>query len=167
MHPEVSIVRDIRERELRIYTDPGRVCRPLFVVEDGSLVIEKKHVQWVSQGHTDNPEESFRWSQLIKTGVIEMLDAEEEETVMISMSNEDLEARKLEAQGLDTHEDTNPDSQHFDPSSRLKPMSSMRPHLFTHCEIHPSMILGICASIIPFPDHNQVCRSHARRRLLY
>ena len=27
----------------------------------------------------------------------------------------------------------------------------------THCEIHPSMILGICASIIPFPDHNQVC----------
>ncbi len=25
---------------------------------------------------------------------------------------------------------------------------------FTHCEIHPSMILGVCASIIPFPDHN-------------
>ena len=28
---------------------------------------------------------------------------------------------------------------------------------YTHCEIHPSMILGVCASIIPFPDHNQVC----------
>lgn len=27
---------------------------------------------------------------------------------------------------------------------------------YTHCEIHPSMILGVCASIIPFPDHNQV-----------
>lgn len=25
---------------------------------------------------------------------------------------------------------------------------------YTHCEIHPSMILGICGSIIPFPDHN-------------
>ena len=25
---------------------------------------------------------------------------------------------------------------------------------YTHCEIHPSMILGICASIIPFPDHS-------------
>jgi hypothetical protein len=22
---------------------------------------------------------------------------------------------------------------------------------FTHCEIHPAMILGVCASIIPFP----------------
>jgi DNA-directed RNA polymerase II subunit RPB2 len=29
-------------------------------------------------------------------------------------------------------------------------------HTWTHCEIHPSMILGVCASIIPFPDHNQV-----------
>ena len=27
-------------------------------------------------------------------------------------------------------------------------------HAYTHCEIHPSMILGVCASIIPFPDHN-------------
>lgn len=31
--------------------------------------------------------------------------------------------------------------------------------LYTHCEIHPAMILGICASIIPFPDHNQSPRN--------
>merc|ERR1712100_297332 len=30
---------------------------------------------------------------------------------------------------------------------------------YTHCEIHPSMILGICGSIIPFPDHNQSPRN--------
>jgi len=30
---------------------------------------------------------------------------------------------------------------------------------YTHCEVHPSMILGICASIIPFPDHNQSPRN--------
>ena len=30
---------------------------------------------------------------------------------------------------------------------------------YTHCEIHPSMILGVCASIIPFPDHNQSPRN--------
>ena len=29
----------------------------------------------------------------------------------------------------------------------------------THCEIHPSMILGVCASSIPFPDHNQSPRN--------
>ena len=30
---------------------------------------------------------------------------------------------------------------------------------YTHCEIHPSMILGVSASCIPFPDHNQSPRN--------
>ena len=30
---------------------------------------------------------------------------------------------------------------------------------YTHCEIHPSLMLGICASMIPFPDHNQSPRN--------
>ena len=30
---------------------------------------------------------------------------------------------------------------------------------YTHCEIHPSMMLGVCASLIPFPDHNQSPRN--------
>merc|ERR1711959_401007 len=30
---------------------------------------------------------------------------------------------------------------------------------YTHCEIHPSMILGVAASIIPFPEHNQSPRN--------
>jgi DNA-directed RNA polymerase II subunit RPB2 len=42
----------------------------------------------------------------------------------------------------------------YDPSSRVKTV--IKAGSFSHCEIHPSMILGVCASIIPFPDHNQV-----------
>jgi intein/homing endonuclease len=30
---------------------------------------------------------------------------------------------------------------------------------YTHCEIHPSLIQGVCASIIPFSDHNQSPRN--------
>jgi DNA-directed RNA polymerase beta subunit/intein/homing endonuclease len=33
------------------------------------------------------------------------------------------------------------------------------PEKYTHMEIHPSVILGVCASIIPFPDHNQSPRN--------
>lgn len=33
------------------------------------------------------------------------------------------------------------------------------PSMYTHMEIHPSMILGVCASTIPLPDHNQAPRN--------
>jgi DNA-directed RNA polymerase II subunit RPB2 len=33
IHSEVSVVRDISSREVRLYTDSGRVCRPLLIVD--------------------------------------------------------------------------------------------------------------------------------------
>ena len=30
---------------------------------------------------------------------------------------------------------------------------------YDYCEIHPSLMLGVCASIIPFPDHTQSPRN--------
>ena len=146
---EISIVRDIREREFRIYTDAGRVCRPLFVVDKVSqkLLLRKKHVRLLQEGG-DN---GWKWENLVKEGLIELLDAEEEEQVMICMTPEDLETSRLnqgETEAVLAPED-------FDPAARLK--AKTHAHSWTHCEIHPSMILGICASIIPFPDHNQAC----------
>jgi DNA-directed RNA polymerase II subunit RPB2 len=37
--------------------------------------------------------------------------------------------------------------------------SQLGDYEYTHCEIHPSNILGVCASLIPFPDHNQSPRN--------
>lgn len=141
---EVSIVRDIRERELRLYTDAGRVCRPLFIVENHELLIRKKHVRQLQE---NSPEQPYGWTNLLHDGVIELLDAEEEETVMICMTPEDLE------NSLRTKDEFMQDAD-YDVAKRVK--ATMNAHTWTHCEIHPSMILGICASIIPFPDHNQV-----------
>lgn len=163
--PEVSVVRDIRERELRLYTDAGRVCRPLFIIENQMLSIRKKHLPRLGLGTPLYDEygnqltnedgklayEPYPFTNLIRDGVVEMLDAEEEETVMICMAPEDLENARLAAGGIDPH---SKDPSEFDPAARLKAATSA--HAFTHCEIHPSMILGVCASIIPFPDHNQV-----------
>jgi DNA-directed RNA polymerase II subunit RPB2 len=42
---EYSIVRDIEKREIKIYTDAGRVQRAMFIVENNELLIRKKHVQ--------------------------------------------------------------------------------------------------------------------------
>ena len=147
--PEISVVRDIREKELRVYTDAGRVCRPLFIVENQHLILQKKHVRWLNNGVNDEGEE-FKWDRMIKGGIIELLDSEEEETVMISMTPEDLENSRLQRTGGGLQMNDG----EFDPAARLK--AGTHAHTWTHCEIHPSMILGICASIIPFPDHNQV-----------
>jgi len=62
--------------------------------------------------------------------LVELLDVTEEETAMIAMFVDDI-----------------------DKNRRTKK------YQYTHCEIHPSMILGVCASIIPFPDHNQSPRN--------
>ncbi|KAK1230036.1 DNA-dependent RNA polymerase II [Marasmius sp. AFHP31] len=149
--PEVSVVRDIRERELRLYTDAGRVYRPLFIVENQQLLLQKKHVRWIANGQNDEGAD-YKWEQLVKGGIVELLDAEEE-TVMISMTPEDLENSRLQSQGIVPHANDG----EFDPATRLK--AGINAHTWTHWEIHPSMILGICACIIPFPDHNQSPRN--------
>jgi DNA-directed RNA polymerase II subunit RPB2 len=41
---EIAIVRDLKNRELRFYTDSGRVQRPLFIVENGLIKLKKDHV---------------------------------------------------------------------------------------------------------------------------
>eukprot|EP00890_Picochlorum_soloecismus_P003995 jgi/Picsp_1/4597/NSC_01967-R1_rna polymerase ii second largest subunit len=130
LNTEVSIVHDIRLQELRLVTDYGRCCRPLFVVDDQKLRVTKRDVIEIAQ-----KEETGRsWESLVETGAIEYVDVEEEETTMIAMTINDLKAARS------------------DPSTSYTAT-------YTHCEIHPAMILGVCASIIPFPDHNQSPRN--------
>ncbi|CAN4084059.1 unnamed protein product [Withania somnifera] len=131
VNTEVGVVRDIRLKELRIYTDYGRCSRPLFIVEKQRLMIKKKDIQTLQQ--RESPEEGG-WHDLVAKGYIEYIDTEEEETTMISMTINDLVQARLNPG--DAYSDT-----------------------YTHCEIHPSLILGVCASIIPFPDHNQSPRN--------
>ena len=86
-------------------------------------------------------------------GFIEYLDTEEEETTMICMTPEDLANSKAAVDGIQRQSNIN--AAH-DSSARLKNRNAVYTRNWTHCEIHPAMILGVCASIIPFPDHNQV-----------
>ena len=45
INTEVGVVHDIRLQELRLYTDFGRCCRPLFIVERQALRIKKSHIR--------------------------------------------------------------------------------------------------------------------------
>ncbi|EJT48974.1 DNA-directed RNA polymerase II subunit RPB2 [Trichosporon asahii var. asahii CBS 2479] len=159
---EVSIVRDIRERELRLYTDAGRVCRPLFIVDrpTQTLRLKREHIDRL-ENIADGLEEAVdgsAWDELLYQGVIEYVDAEEEETILIAMTSEDLEnARMYESPQEVARAQAAHTLEAFDPTARVK--SSSWSQNYTHMEIHPSMILGVCASIVPFPDHNQSPRN--------
>lgn len=111
---EISIIFDIKENEIKINSDAGRPCRPLFIVENNELLVNKQDIE-------DLKNIKIKWDDLIKNGKIELLDIEEEEVSLIAM-------------GLNDLKDTNKQ--------------------YTHCEIHPAIILGITASVIPFPTHN-------------
>ena len=119
---DVSIIPPIQKiPELRIFTDTGRLCRPLLVVENNKVKLSQDHIKKLSSGE-------MKWKDLITEGVIEYLDTNEEENSLISNTIEDLTL-----------------------GGKYK--------TFTHCEIHPSLILGVSASVIPFSDHNQSPRN--------
>ncbi|CAF4958240.1 unnamed protein product, partial [Rotaria magnacalcarata] len=78
---EVSMVREIREREIRIYSDAGRICRPLMIVEKQKLLLKQRHVDLLKEREYTN----FGWQNLVAEGVVEFIDCLEEETSMIAM----------------------------------------------------------------------------------
>lgn len=47
-------VRDIRDREIRIYTDSGRICRPLLIVENQKLLLKKRHIDELKEREYNN-----------------------------------------------------------------------------------------------------------------
>jgi DNA-directed RNA polymerase II subunit RPB2 len=81
---EMSIVHDILEKEIRIYTDAGRCCRPLYTVsERGRLKFNLRHLSLLER-------EEINWNELLNLGLVEYIDTEEEESTMIAMTINDV-----------------------------------------------------------------------------
>lgn len=158
----ISTHTNIR-KEICIFTDEGRFCRPLFIVDSdtGELMIKKRDVDNLHinfEKITVNDEhvldDAIKWDDLVTGGlrVIEYLDAAEVESTRIAFNVQDIhEQADLRKNVLMSQALRNSDT-------RMQEQLASYIH-YTHCEIHPSMMLGITASNIPFPDHNQSPRN--------
>jgi DNA-directed RNA polymerase subunit B len=121
LSPEANIAYYQGERaelydEVYVNCDAGRVRRPLIIVDEGQPKLTSDHIAKLKSG-------DLAWRDLIREGLVEYLDAEEEENTLIALDYDHLTAEH------------------------------------THMEIAPYTILGICTSVIPYPEHNQSPRN--------
>ncbi|KAH9330038.1 hypothetical protein KI387_002146, partial [Taxus chinensis] len=136
--PHVEIKKDDVQNEIRIFSDAGRLLRPLLIVKNQRLCISQQQVEKFKE--SANP---FKY--LMKRGIIEILGVEEEEDAQIAC-------------GIDV--------------LRMAEKNSDYPQ-FTHCELDPSFLLSLNASIIPFTNRNLATRTllqsekHSRQAIGY
>jgi len=102
--------------ELYVNSDAGRVRRPLVIVENRKAKLTEDHVERIQR-------EELGWEDLVKEGLIEYLDADEEENALVALDPTKIADRT------------------------------------THLELASYATLGICASLIPYAEHNQSPRN--------
>lgn len=130
LNPFISIAWYIQYNEIQIWTDGGRLCRPLYIVKDNKFVIDNKFAAKIVK-------DKLLWKDLLISdangnSILEYIDVNESDTLMICMSSDNLSKNNK---------------------------SNYSYYNYTHCEIHPSLILGVLACNIPFPEHNQAPRN--------
>ncbi len=108
---EINISYKEYNGDVIVHTDRGRARRPLIVIRDGIPLITGEEIEALERG-------DIVFSDLVRRGKIEFIDAEEEEDLFIAISQDELTPEH------------------------------------THLEIDPSLILGIGAAHVPFPEHN-------------
>ncbi len=80
---QLNIRNDEDFKIITISTETGRVLRPLIVVENGSSKLKNEHLIQLEQ-------REIKWNDLVRQGVIEYLDAAEEENALIALCEEDI-----------------------------------------------------------------------------
>jgi len=93
---QMSIRNDPRYKTVLISTEAGRVLRPLIIVDNGNQRLKNEHKVQIENGE-------LKWKDLLSKGIIEYLDAAEEENALVALYEEELmpETTHLEIDPMD------------------------------------------------------------------
>ena len=131
----VSFSFDIISNKIEIYSDEGRLTRPLLYFKKGEISYHESDITKLS------------WKQLVRGKI----DLDETFHTLSVLEATDVEGKRAILEYIDTSEAENL----YITSS----LDDVKPgHTFTHCEIHPSLILGVMGNQIIFPENNQLPR---------
>lgn len=80
---ELSVRYDLLLDQVTMSTEVGRVLRPLIIVENGISKLKDEHIVLLESG-------KIKWADLINEGVIEYIDAAEEDNALVALNPEEL-----------------------------------------------------------------------------
>ena len=80
---QMNIRYDPHFKNISVSTEPGRVLRPLIIVENGIPRLKEEHLLKIGQGE-------IKWEDLVDSGIIEYLDAAEEENALVALYENEL-----------------------------------------------------------------------------
>jgi DNA-directed RNA polymerase II subunit RPB2 len=180
-NPYISIHWDIVNNEMFIFSDAGRLTRPVFIADENQLRISNGHIEklranngnwntlimpvldraiqrlpidwYLTNRPVDQLQDYFYYSHDDRRvqSVVEFIDTEEVNNCMIAMTRDDLaQAKSRECKTWVASESNELNQDDLGTQYITK---------YTHCEIHPGLMLGVLACVIPFPDHSQSPRN--------
>jgi DNA-directed RNA polymerase II subunit RPB2 len=152
----VTAVHDRMQREINIYCDGGRLIRPLFRVgEDNQLLLKKEHVDAIARNIKERNEGKIAtWNEFMLRfpGVIDYIDIESSDHAMVAMYPNDVYKERKAMQVYD-----------FDAADRravkINRYDKYVWKRYTHCEMHPILMMGLVSANTPFSNHNQAPRN--------
>ena len=141
-----GICWNVEQRTIKVYTDSGRLTRPMYIVDDNKLKINNDFMKKLKE--TD-----YSFNFLISPKFYEMI---KDKPIML----DDL-TQTFGNEGVIEYIDTNEVNNCYFAMTLEDLKNEHEPYInkFTHCEIYPGLILGAVASVIPFPDDNQSPRN--------
>lgn len=145
------IVYDDLVNELRIYCDGGRLFRPVIRVIDNELLLTKKHIESISPNKTRSETMVTSWDEFMNRypGVVEYIDTEEQAYSLVSPTVDGVYLMH------DKMEKSAEISAKYKPSIVVNRYGNMMFYKYSHSEFHPSLLLGLITTNIPFCNHNQ------------
>ena len=147
----VSLVVDHEESEIKVFCDSGRLIRPTIKVTQNQIHLKPSHIDSISLNKIDKLTKVTDWDEFLLKhhGVIEYIDMETQPFVMISDKIRKIELmRKKFVDSISNVKNI----KHSHQDNRYDDMFYIN---YSHCEIHPSLLLGEITSNVPFVDHNQ------------